>query len=806
MAVKEAFCRMYNKGLIYRATRLVNWCCKLNTALSDLEVDHVDLAKPGMLKVPVPGPEGEKMYEFGYITNFVYKVKGEDTTLEVATTRLETMLGDVAVAVHPDDERYQSLIGKELEHPFIADRKVVVIADPILVDMTFGTGAVKVTPAHDPNDFECGNRNKLPQINIFNDNGTINEKGGKYTGMFRFDARIQMEKDMEELGILRGKTPNVMSIGQCVKTGDIIEPLVKPQWYVDCKDMADRSLKAAETKELNIQPEFYNETWKSWLTGIQDWCISRQLWWGHRIPAYLVKIEGHETQANPDGNDQNSFVVGRSEEEALEAAAEKFGVEKSRITLIQDEDVLDTWFSSGLYPFATCHWPEETPDLKDFFPGDILETGHDIIFFWVARMVMMSLCLTDKLPFTTVYLHALVKDKEGKKMSKSLGNVIDPLEVIDGCTLDTLLNKVKTSNLHPSEIKRSIKQTEKEFKDGIPSCGSDALRFSLLCFMSNPRQINLDMSRVLGYRNFCNKIWNAAKFTFMNLSEGFVPEADVNTLKLSVADKWILTSLKDIIELSNAKLEDHDYGSFAQGLYDFWLKNFCDVYLETTKIPLQGTDEDAKKACRNVLYQVLETGLRLFSVVMPYITEELWQRLPVPADQRVESIVISEYPKTFPINEDKESVELFITLDSMLSEVRSVRGKCGIGQKVTPNLFISPSTPEIGAFLKDHSEYFQKLSSTGEVALVEGDAPAGCLKAHCAGTDLYLQVAGLIDTTQEIERINKEIGKQEKLIANYEKKISNPKIPEEAKAENQEKLTNCQAQISTLKESLEQLA
>ena len=452
-AVIEAFVRMYEKGLIYRDTRLVNWCCHLNTALSDQEVDHIDLTGPTMLKVP--GHDPNKKYEFGALTEFAYKVKGTDKRLVVATTRLETMLGDTAVAVHPQDPRYQDLIGKELEHPFYPDRQMVVVADDVLVNMDFGTGAVKVTPAHDKNDYGCGKRNNLPMITIFDEDGKVSANGGQFAGMMRFDARNAIYEELNKLGLIVGKKPNPMSIGLCSKSNDIIEPLLKPQWYVNCNDMAARAVQAVRQGDLKVIPEEHHATWYRFLENIQDWCISRQLWWGHRIPVYLVTIPGKID--HPDKNNSEHWVVGRDEAEARKNAAAKFGVPEAQITLAQDEDVLDTWFSSGIFPMSTMGWPNlENDDYKAFFPGDLLETGHDILFFWVARMVMMSLELTDQLPFKTVFLHPMVKDENGAKMSKSKGNVIDPLEVLDSCDLDTLLQKLYESNLPPAEVKKAV--------------------------------------------------------------------------------------------------------------------------------------------------------------------------------------------------------------------------------------------------------------------------------------------------------------------------------------------------------------
>jgi len=641
-AVMEGFVRMFEKGLIYRDTRLVNWCSALNTALSDLEVDYLELDKPKMLKVP--GHDPNKEYQFGTLTEFAYKVKGSDKQIIVATTRLETMLGDTAVAVHPNDPRYKDLVGKALEHPFCPDRKIKVIADAELVDMNFGTGAVKITPAHDPNDYACGKRHSLEFINVLTEGGAINAVGGKlFAGMMRFDARDAVRAELEKRNLLRG-TKNPMRLGRCAKTKDIIEPFLKPQWYVDCKEMAARACEAVRTKELRILPEAEEKTWFRWLENIQDLCISRQLWWGHRIPTYLVTIPGKID--NPDKNNHEHWVVGRDEAEALDNAAKKWKVPKKKISLAQDEDVLDTWFSSGFFPFSTMGWPEETNDMKAFFPGDLLETGGDILFFWVARMVMMSLCLTDKLPFHTVFLHPMVRDEEGQKMSKSKGNVVDPLEVVDSCTLDVLLKKLDDSNLPVTEIKRAKNLKKKDFPDGIPECGTDALRFALLSYMVQS-SINLDVKHVVGYREFCNKLWNIIKFGLSNFPADFKPRKNgVEGLEkqLSLSDKWILTRLAQLVESTNANFENFRLGEMVNNLYDFWKKELAAVYLEALKPVMKGNDAKRKEAALNTLYICLDYGLKMLHPSMPFITEELFQRLPHDPATAPESICIAPFP------------------------------------------------------------------------------------------------------------------------------------------------------------------
>ena len=452
-AVTEAFCKFHEDGMLYRDTRLVNWSCALRSAISDIEVDHIDLE--GQTWRAVPGHDPAKKYEFGMITSFAYKIEGSDEELVVATTRLETMLGDTGVAVHPDDPRYKHLHGKMLIHPF-SDRKIPIITDGVLVDINFGTGAVKITPAHDPNDYNCGKRNNLEFIVVVSEDGTIGSNGGKYAGMMRYDVRQQMEKDLEEMGLYRGKEVNKMRLGLCSRSGDIIEPMLTPQWYVNCKDMAKRATDAVRNGDLKIEPAFHEDTWYYWLDNIRDWCVSRQLWWGHRIPAYFARIEGEDKVDKNEPSSSSRWFVARSEAAARKMAAAKLNVAESAISLEQDEDVLDTWFSSGLFPFSVFGWPNQTEDFKAFYPTSLLETGSDILFFWVARMVMMGLHLTDTLPFTQIYLHAMVRDKHGRKMSKSLGNVIDPLEVIHGCSLEDLLHKITQGNLPAKEVRAKL--------------------------------------------------------------------------------------------------------------------------------------------------------------------------------------------------------------------------------------------------------------------------------------------------------------------------------------------------------------
>ncbi|PIO68932.1 putative valine--tRNA ligase [Teladorsagia circumcincta] len=583
-AVTEAFVRMHERGTIYRSNRLVNWSCALRSAISDIEVDKKELT--GRTLLPVPGYE-EKVV-FGVLTSFAYKIKGGDEEVVVSTTRVETMLGDTAVAVHPDDPRYQHLIGKTCIHPFI-DRELPIVPDSF-VDREFGTGAVKITPAHDHNDYEVGIRHGLPFITCINDDGMISAGCGKFSGMRRFDARKAVTEALKELNLYRGSEDNAMVVPVC-----------------------------------------------------RDWCISRQLWWGHRIPAYFITVNDGKTPAG-DPCDGHYWVSAHSEELALQKAAKRFSVDPKFIQLKWDEDVLDTWFSSGMWPFAIMGWPENTTDMQLYFPSNVLETGHDILFFWVARMVFMSQELTGKLPFKEVYLHAMIRDAHGRKMSKSFGNVIDPLDVIRGVTLAELNRQLTTGNLDAKELAIAQAGQARDYPKGIPECGTDALRFALLAYTSQGRDINLDVLRVQGYRFFCNKIWQAVRFTMMQLGSDYHAEPFELSGKESIMDLWILSRAAYAVNRCNAGMEAYSFTQVTTTLYDFWLYDLCDIYLEAVKPVIALGTEEARVAAKATLYNCVEAGLRLISPIMPFLSEELWQHLPRRQSQPP-AIIVHAYPE-----------------------------------------------------------------------------------------------------------------------------------------------------------------
>lgn len=798
-AVTEAFVRMFDMGIIYRANRLVNWSCFLKTAISDIEVEYRELND--ITRIRVPNHKGT--YEFGVLHHFAYKVADSDEKIVVATTRLETMLGDVAVAVHPEDPRYKHLIGKKLVHPFLPEREMRIIADPVLVDMSFGTGAVKVTPAHDYNDFKCGERNGLEKISIFTEDGKINDNGGKFAGMMRFDCRWAIEKELTAMGLWLNKEKNPMSLGFCSRSGDVIEPYLKPQWWVKCDDLAKRACSAVREGHLTILPDIYVDNWFHWLDNIQDWCISRQLWWGHRIPAYRVSV----TSESGEKLNTEQWVVGRNYDEALQNAQKYRQNDTDIITVEQDEDVLDTWFSSGLFPFSTLGWPDlNSQDFKAFFPGTILETGHDILFFWVARMVMMSLCLTDQLPFNTVYLHAMIRDSDGKKMSKSEGNVIDPLEVINGCSLDVLIQKLKDSNLSEKAINTGIEGKKKEFPDGIPACGSDAMRLGLLSYTIQGRNINLDIKRVVGYRLFMNKLWNIFKFATSTFPENFVPDPEfLNKKPNEFINRWIIHRMNKTIENVVQKLQKYEFGMTVQVLHEYWLHEVADTYLEAIKPVIRCADESAKISTANTMFHAIEKGLLLMHPMIPFITEELYQRLPETPWKSI-SISVAPYPKYQAHLEDEESEIRMENIEKATHSIRSMQANLNLfGKK--PIIFIR-CPDNVRMLIEDQCEVIQILGKCGKVEIVN-EVPKGCLMNINGNIEVYLQIAGMVNVQAEITKLEKRKVQLLKTIEGTLKKMQTPnyeeKTPENVKETFRQKLKDSEEELEKINMEVEKL-
>ncbi|XP_061513040.1 valine--tRNA ligase isoform X1 [Anopheles gambiae] len=803
-AVTEAFVRMHEMGMIYRSSRLVNWSCTLRSAISDIEVDKVEVS--GRTQLSIPG-YADKV-EFGVLVSFAYKVIGsESDEIVVATTRVETMLGDTAVAVHPKDTRYQHLHGKFVQHPF-CDRKLPIVCDEF-VEMAFGTGAVKITPAHDPNDYDVGKRHNLPFITIFSDDGIIVGDYGSFTGMKRFDARKAILVALQEKGLYRDTKDNPMVVPVCSRSKDIVEPLIKPQWYVKCSEMAANATEAVRTGALAITPDVHKKIWYHWMDEIRDWCVSRQLWWGHRIPAYQVVFKD-PAKAPKNLSDENLWFVGRTEAEALSKAASTLKVDKALISMKQDEDVLDTWFSSGLFPFSVFGWPDNTDDLKLFYPTTLLETGHDILFFWVARMVFFGQTLLGKLPFKEVFLHPMVRDAHGRKMSKSLGNVIDPMDVITGISLEGLHKQLYDSNLDPREIEKAKAGQKQDYPNGIPECGTDALRFALCAYMTQARDINLDIQRVQGYRFFCNKLWNATKFALM-----YFPGAEKYDIITSLdglesnLDRWILSRLAGCIETANRGFEKYEFALATNACYNFWLYDLCDVYLECLKSVFQTNDESAKASARRTLYTCLNLGLKLLSPFMPFITEELYQRLPRGDFATVASICVASYPEQTDSPWKDESIEKgFEFVQKTARDIRSARSDYNIPNKTKTDAYFICSDEGVRSALE---RFTLELETMAFSQVHFGTVPpAGCAILTISGQCVvHLMLKGLIEVDKEIEKMTKKQEALQQTIAKLQQAMAVPnyanKVPEDVRKANVEKLDQSKVEIERLSSAIDTL-
>lgn len=794
-AVKEAFVRLHEDGLIYRGKRLVNWDTKLHTAISDLEVENHD-EKGHLWHLRYPLADGCKTAD------------GKDYLI-VATTRPETMLGDAAVAVHPEDERYKNLIGRHIMLPLV-NRLIPIIADDY-VDLEFGTGCVKITPAHDFNDYEVGKRHRLPLINIFDRNaavlakaqvfnidGTPNDKVDAslpdgYAHMDRFAARKAIVAEFEAMSLLEKIDDHALKVPRGDRSGTIIEPWLTDQWYVSTKPLADKAIQAVESGEIQFVPKQYENMYFSWMRDIQDWCISRQLWWGHRIPAWY--------------DEAGNVYVGRDEAEVRS----KYNL-CNNVELRQDEDVLDTWFSSGLWTFSTLGWPEQTEYLKTFHPTDVLVTGFDIIFFWVARMIMLSTHLTGQIPFKTVYVHGLVRDGQGQKMSKSKGNVLDPLDIVDGITLDELLEKRTSGMMQPKLAEKIAKQTRAEFPEGIASYGTDALRFTFCSLASTGRDVKFDMGRVEGYRNFCNKIWNAANFVFEN-TEGKDTGAGDEPTELSSVDRWIISALQRTEAEVGRQLEAFRFDLAAQALYEFIWDEYCAWYLELVKPVLwdETASLERQRGTRRTLVRVLETALRLAHPFMPFITEEIWQRVAPLAGKSGPTLMLQPWPEFNPERLDEAAEGDIEWVKAFMLGIRQIRGEMNISMAKRIDVVLGNASESDLRRLADNEPLLKKLAKLESVRVLAAHEEAPLSATTLVGDmQVLVPMAGLIDKDAELARLDKEIGKLDGEVKRVGGKLGNAgfvdKAPPEVIDKERAKLAEAEQAKARLMEQRERIA
>ncbi|GAB4296189.1 MAG: valine--tRNA ligase [Thiohalomonadaceae bacterium] len=758
-AVKEVFVRLYNEGLIYRGKRLVNWDPVLHTAVSDLEVISEE--------------------ENGYLWHFRYPLSDGNGHLVVATTRPETMLGDSAVAVNPEDERYKHLIGKTLTLPLVG-REIPIIADDY-VDPAFGTGCVKITPAHDFNDYAVGQRHNLPQINVFTSDAKINDNAPeRYRGLDRYEARDQIVRDLKELDLVEKIEDHKLMVPRGDRSHSVIEPFLTDQWYVKVAPLAAEAIKVVEDGRIRFVPDNWKNTYFDWMHKIEDWCISRQIWWGHRIPAWY--------------DDQGKVYVGRSEAEVRER--HKLGFD---VALRQDEDVLDTWFSSALWPFSTLGWPQQTAALKTFYPTSVLVTGFDIIFFWVARMIMMGLKFMGDVPFREVYIHGLVRDAHGQKMSKSKGNVLDPIDLIDGIDLETLVRKRTTGLMQPEMAKKIEKQTRAEFPDGIKPYGTDALRFTFAALASTGRDINFDTGRIEGYRNFCNKLWNAARYVLMN-TEGKDCGQNGGSIELSLADRWILSRLARTVSTVNEAINGYRFDLTAQAIYDFTWNEYCDWYLELSKPVLTSGDasEAQQRGTRATLVRVLEALLRLAHPIMPYITEEIWQRVAPLAGVSGPTIMRQPYPQAADFTQDAAAESEMQWVMDFIVGVRKIRSGMNIAPSKPLPILLQHGSAEDQNRLERNALFLQRLARTESITWLDaGDTAPESAISLVGEMQLLVPMAGLIDKEAELARLAREMGKLEKDIERLQGKLSNEAFTAKAPAELVEKERTRLAEVQT---------
>ena len=776
-AVEEVFIRLYDEGIIYRGNRLVNWDPKLHTAISDLEVVSEE--------------------ENGYFWYFRYPLANGETTADgkdhvtIATTRPETLLGDTALAVNPDDERFRALVGKTVHLP-LCDREIPIIADDY-VDPEFGTGCVKITPAHDFNDYEVGKRHDLPIINVMTMDAAINNDAPEaYRGLDRFEARKQIVKDMEALGLLEKIEDHKLKVPRGDRSGVVIEPYLTNQWYVAVESLAKPAIEAVENGDIEFVPKNWENTYFAWMRDLQDWCISRQLWWGHRIPAWY----------DADGN----IYVGHSDA----AVREKYSLDAD-LALSRDEDVLDTWFSSALWTFSTLGWPDETPELATFHPTNVLVTAFDIIFFWVARMIMMTLKFRGEIPFQKVYIHGLIRDGDGQKMSKSKGNVLDPIDLIDGIDINALVAKRTTGLMRPQDAEKIEKKTRKEFPEGIPGYGTDALRYTFYSLASTGRDINFDMGRIEGYRNFCNKIWNAARYVFMNTEEHPVskPSSDADYAR---ADLWIQSRLQDTLLKVEDAIAVYRFDLVSQAIYDFFWNEYCDWYLELSKPVLwdDNATDAQKNATRYTLLDVLEKSLRMLHPLMPFITEEIWQKAAPLLGIAGKTIMLQDYPAQEAGVADPEIDREMEWVKGVIIGIRNIRGELNISPAKAIPVLLTKGSSSDQALLEKYRQFLIKLAKLDSAGWLDDAAAAPpCAMQVVGEMEVLVPMAGLVDVDVELGRLAKEQEKLEKEIGRLSGKLGNARFvdnaPADVVAKEKEKLSNAETTLGQLQEQMQKL-
>ena len=762
-AVRKVFIELYNEGLIYRGKRLVNWDPVLLTAVSDLEVISKE--------------------ESGYLWHIKYQVVDSKEILVVATTRPETMLGDSAVAVHPDDERYQHLIGKSINLP-LSNRQIPIIADDY-VDMEFGTGCVKITPAHDFNDYEIGQRHNLEVINILTDDAKINSNAPvQYQDLDRFEARKTIIADLEKQNLIEKIDPHTLMVPRGDRTNSIIEPYMTDQWFVKVKPLAEPAIEAVKNGSIRFVPENWEKTYFNWMENIEDWCISRQIWWGHRIPAWYDK-EG------------NYYVADSLEEAQIQAG---IGVK-----LTQDEDVLDTWFSSALWPFSTLGWPEKTPELSRFYPTSVLVTGFDIIFFWVARMIMFGLKFANDVPFRDIYITGLIKDGNGQKMSKSKGNVLDPIDLIDGINLEDLLEKRTQGMMQPKLAEKIKKQTQKEFPNGIPSFGTDAIRFTFTALASFGRDIKFDLKRVEGYRNFCNKLWNASRFVLMNLES---KKINIQA-ELSSQDRWILSRLQHVKIEVQKHLSDYRLDLMSQTLYEFVWHDYCDWYLELSKPLLE--DNQTREGCESTLIKVLTETLVLLHPIIPFITEEIFEQSQKILSKSHDKLISQPFPEPENHLIDDDSEKEIDWLKSFILGIRKIRGEMNIPPGKPLPCYIKNYSGQDKVYIERSKSILSTIAKLDSINLLsKSDEEDESAIALVGEMKILIPLAGLIDKGAEQDRLNKEIEKLIKLKSQFSAKLSNEKFvkgaPEAVVNNEKEKLASTESALKDLKQQLDKIS